>query len=269
MALAAMMGTTVIAAAPKNKKQDPAAPAAAAKRATVTLIADGQTREVQTAAATIAELFKEQDLRFGNDDRCSFTLSSPVKDGLRVAVTRVRNEVVVERKSIPFPTRQKLTGGLPIGKKKVLVAGKNGERSVKYRCYYKDGQLTQKLKLAESRTAPRPQIEVVGTRGMTLASRGYFAGRRVIEMVATGYGPNGNGKWGARTASGLRPGFGVVAVDPRFIPLGTRLYVDGYGYAVAGDTGGAIKGARIDLGYDSNSSAMAVGRRRVRVLILD
>jgi 3D (Asp-Asp-Asp) domain-containing protein len=61
----------------------------------------------------------------------------------------------------------------------------------------------------------------------------------------------------------------VVAVDPKFIPLGTRLYVDGYGHAVAGDTGGAIKGAKIDLGFDSNAEAIRFGRRKVTVRILD
>jgi len=60
-----------------------------------------------------------------------------------------------------------------------------------------------------------------------------------------------------------------VAVDPRIIPLGTRLYIEGYGYAIAGDTGGAIKNFRIDLGYNSRSEAMKFGRREVKVYILD
>ena len=65
-------------------------------------------------------------------------------------------------------------------------------------------------------------------------------------------------------------GYGVVAVDPRFIPLGTRLYIDGYGYAVAADTGGAIKGNRIDLGIDSKHDARNIrSMKPVRVHILD
>ena len=72
----------------------------------------------------------------------------------------------------------------------------------------------------------------------------------------------------------MRARYGVIAVDPRVIPLGTQLYieaVDGswtYGYAVAGDTGGAIKGARIDLFYDSHAQAISFGRRAARVYIL-
>ncbi|MBV8530446.1 MAG: hypothetical protein JO104_03940, partial [Candidatus Eremiobacteraeota bacterium] len=67
------------------------------------------------------------------------------------------------------------------------------------------------------------------------------------------------------TAIGRRAGHGIVAVDPRVIPLGTRLYILGYGVAVAGDTGGAIVGHRIDLGFDSIRDAMLFGRRDVTV----
>ncbi|MGH7683574.1 MAG: 3D domain-containing protein, partial [Vulcanimicrobiaceae bacterium] len=70
------------------------------------------------------------------------------------------------------------------------------------------------------------------------------------------------------TAIGLPAGFGIVAVDPRVIPLGTRLFIEGYGPALAGDTGGAIKGYRIDLGFNSYESAIHFGERPVRVFVL-
>src|SRR5206468_1120926 len=66
-----------------------------------------------------------------------------------------------------------------------------------------------------------------------------------------------------RTAIGLRAGPGVVAVDPAMIPMKARLYVDGYGYAVAADVGGNIKGDRIDLGFHSRGPAARYGRRPV------
>jgi 3D (Asp-Asp-Asp) domain-containing protein len=67
----------------------------------------------------------------------------------------------------------------------------------------------------------------------------------------------------------MKAGKGVVAVDPRVIPLGTRLYIEGYGVAVAGDVGSAIKGRRIDLGFGTYAEAIRWGRRNVRVQILD
>lgn len=70
------------------------------------------------------------------------------------------------------------------------------------------------------------------------------------------------------TATGARATRGVVAVDPDVIPLGTRLYIPGYGYATAADTGGAIKGDRIDLCFDTRSECMIWGRRTLEIIIL-
>jgi 3D (Asp-Asp-Asp) domain-containing protein len=235
----------------------------------VRLVLAGEPKALQTTAQTVGGLLAEQNITLGKDDRISASLTSSLKPGMTVWVARIRSEKAIERKEVPFSTKRTYSSGLRVGTRVVKQAGKPGEKTVVYRDYYKNEVRTSRVKISESYTKPQTQIEVVGTRGMTLASRGFFGGRRMVEMRATGYGPGGNGKWGMRTASGLRPGFGVVAVDPRFIPLGTRLYIDGYGHAVAGDTGGAIKGDRIDLGYDSDSEAARVGRKRVRVLILD
>lgn len=88
-------------------------------------------------------------------------------------------------------------------------------------------------------------------------------------MEATAYddSPEQNGPYGPYTASGTRLRPGVVAVDPSVIPLGTKLYIEGYGYAVAEDTGGAIKGMKIDLFMDS-ASAHQFGRQNVVVHVL-
>jgi len=91
---------------------------------------------------------------------------------------------------------------------------------------------------------------------------------RVLVMVATGYSPQEPGLTDS-TATGLRAQHGVVAVDPRVIPLGTRVYVEGYGNAIAGDTGSAIKGNRIDLCFDTLAECNAYGKRTVKVEILD
>ncbi|MCX6366534.1 MAG: 3D domain-containing protein [Armatimonadetes bacterium] len=103
----------------------------------------------------------------------------------------------------------------------------------------------------------------------SLGSLSRYEGKRVLTLMATGYGPGENGPWGNRTFMNTRVRFGVVAVDPRVIKLGTRLYVEGYGECRAEDTGGAIKGMRIDLAFDSDRVANQYGRRKVRVVILD
>ena len=76
---------------------------------------------------------------------------------------------------------------------------------------------------------------------------------------------------------GLTPGYGIVAVDPRVIPLGTKLYIEStddgkswsYGYCLAGDTGGAIKGNRVDLCYNTQYECIQFGRRNATVYIIE
>ncbi len=82
-------------------------------------------------------------------------------------------------------------------------------------------------------------------------------------MLATAYTHTGR-----LTATGTEPRVGVAAVDPKVIPLGSRLYIDGYGYARAEDTGGAIKGEKIDLFMEDESKVYNFGRRWVTVFVL-
>jgi len=74
---------------------------------------------------------------------------------------------------------------------------------------------------------------------------------------------------GYRTATGPWPSRGMVAVDPRVIPLGTELYIEGYGPAVAADTGGAIRGQRIDLYMDTKHECLQWGRRQGEVRVIE
>lgn len=94
---------------------------------------------------------------------------------------------------------------------------------------------------------------------------------RTIVMEATAYTDNANsqGQWVGQTATGMTPQRGIIAVDPSVIPLGTKVYVEGYGDAIAGDTGGAIKGNIIDVFVDTESEANEWGRKQVEVTILE
>jgi len=86
-------------------------------------------------------------------------------------------------------------------------------------------------------------------------------GARVITVAATGYSLSGH------SSSGVPVGFGVAAVDPSVIPLGTHMTIPGYGEAVAADTGGSIRGATIDLWFPSIAAANAWGRRSVTIAL--
>ena len=122
---------------------------------------------------------------------------------------------------------------------------------------------------------PEPKVIAVGTREplrVLLTSRGSYTYRKSFNMIATAYEPSERscGKYAdGYTAIGMKAVPGIVAVDPKVIPLRTKLYVEGYGPALAADVGGAIKGNRIDLFFNTVEEALRFGRRRLKVYVLE
>ena len=179
---------------------------------------------------------------------------------------------ITQREPIPFSTSRKATPQLRSGTSKTVQNGVNGEKEVVFKVTTRPDGVELHREKASERIVTKPVAEIVqyGQRA-TLPSRGYFSGRRMLTMIPTTYDPyhcGGDGR--GITASGLKARFGVVAVDPRFIPLGTKLFVEGYGYAIAADTGGAIKRNRIDLCVDSKHQARGItSYKPVRVYIID
>lgn len=109
---------------------------------------------------------------------------------------------------------------------------------------------------------------VENNNSLTGAPQNY---RKLIDMTATAYapGPLDNGKWNDLTYVGGKIQKGVVAVDPNVIPMGTKLWVEGYGAATAVDQGSAIKGNRIDLAFNSRQEALDYGIQKVKVYVLN
>jgi len=93
-------------------------------------------------------------------------------------------------------------------------------------------------------------------------------GKKTFTMQATAYSPEDPGL-NPYTATGTKVRKGVIAVDPKIIPLGSRVYIEGYGEAVAEDMGSGIKGYVIDVAFDTHREALMFGRREVVVTLLD
>lgn len=178
----------------------------------------------------------------------------------------------VEHRAIAPSTIHRLSLNLAPGASKLVASGTPGVLEVRVRYAQRDGGPVHHSVLSRSVvSAPKPRIVADGIGASPLArfeahglARMAFIARSAIEMLATAYTADSAGG-GGMTAIGRRAGYGIVAVDPRVIPLGTRLYIPGYGFAVAGDTGGDIVGDRVDLGFDSLRDAMSFGRCVVMV----
>ena len=125
---------------------------------------------------------------------------------------------------------------------------------------------SQQISAAAATTAPKsaadpPPSDTSAGSGGDTSSSASSPGGRTLRVSATGYALPG------RTATGMPVGWGVVAVDPNVIPLGTRMTVPGYGEAVAADVGSAVRGATIDLWFPTLSQARAWGRRTVTITL--
>ena len=194
--------------------------------------------------------------------------ASSVAGGARIEVVRRRFVTTTEITTLPFATQYRPDPNMFAGQRAVLSNGQNGSRLERTRTLYADGQPVRATLLGAVVNHPAVnRVVLYGT--LDTVSRGgqvvYFS--REITMVATAYWPDPAWSSGY-TATGARAQYGVVAVDPAVIPLGTHLYIPGYGFAVAADTGGAIVGHRIDLCYDTAWQANDWGVRTVDVFVV-
>jgi uncharacterized protein YabE (DUF348 family) len=132
---------------------------------TVTVAADGSTDEVTTTAATVADLLAERGLVPGPRDTLSVTRSTPITDGLVVALTRITSKRVTETEAVPFGTQKRSSSALYKGETKVVTAGKKGTRSAVYDVVMADGKVTsKKLVSATVSSPPVTQVVDVGTK---------------------------------------------------------------------------------------------------------
>ena len=173
---------------------------------------------------------------------------------------------------VPYAIIRRGSTSMELGTERVVRRGEVGREETVFADNYLDGKLIgSDAVLHRLVKPPVNEVTVYGT-GDTISRGGKtLRFRKVLYLRATAYTPGkeSNPAGDGLTATGLPARRGVVAVDPAVIPLGSRVYVDGYGYAVAADTGGAIRGHRIDLCMDSVAEAMDFGIQTVKVYLLE
>jgi len=234
----------------------------------VTMAVDGKAIQMHSGAATVVDLLHEHGVVLSGRDKVFPDRGTTLVGGMRVRVMRVREKTLVERSAIPYPVRTASDPRTPRGIVRVAAPGRPGLKELVWKVTTADGAVVHRERAGwRVVREPLPRVINVGTQ-LVVASRGEFAGKEMLQMVATAYSPFCCRGVDNITATGVHAGYGVVAVDPAVIPLGSRLYIEGYGYALAGDTGSRIKGLRIDLGYDTKRQAIQFGRRPVRVYII-
>lgn len=228
----------------------------------VSLLADGVLYKTRTLSSSVADVLAEIGVGLTGLDEVSPQLSEELYPDVQIQIIRVREEVEVEDEIALFETEWVGDPNLPID---TLLEheGAEGITRRRFRVLYRDGEMFDRsLEDVWVAQEPRNKLIVYGQRiepQTFIAEDGQeITYWRKIRMRATSYSASTAGvspsvPWYGITRTGDRMRKGVVAVDPRIIPLRTQVYVPGYGLGDALDTGGNIQFRRIDLGYDDHN----------------
>ncbi|MBO8159969.1 3D domain-containing protein [Thermosyntropha sp.] len=231
----------------------------------VFVTADGERKEVITTPVTVKKAVELAGVKLGEKDIVKTIPTQYTVPGQEIEVIRVTEKEVEVQEPIPFKVERTFDNTLEKGLTRTVSPGKKGLALNTVRITYHNGQEV-KREVIKSKVLVPPQNKVIALGNITSVSRGSLRldFREARYMKASAYTYTGN-----RTATGKVPEVGMVAVDPSVIPLGTRLYIEGYGYAVAADTGGAIKGNTLDIFMETREQCLKWGRRTVKVYILN
>lgn len=256
----------------------------------VTIAYAGRTTVVPTTRQNVADVLEEAGIKIDEDDTVIPSPETLVTPGMYIQVSLTDVQEITVHEKLPFAVREVEDASLLSGERVVVQHGREGVKEFQYRITYKNGvevgrELLKEAVLSEAveeivncGTLPPPNTFEIGK----IPAVKDFSYTKMEQFQATAYdlsfescGKYPGDPYYGITSWGVKARYGVVAVDPKVIPYGTKMYIESadgqyvYGYAVAGDCGGAIKNKRIDLFYNTHSECMNFGRRTINVYFLD
>ena len=205
---------------------------------------DGKWISLYSKPITVRKLLLNLSIELAKTDKVNFPLHHQLRKDEIIVINRIRYQEYEKDFVIPYTVLMKENSLVENGLKAIWQPGENGKLRKRFRNKIVDGELVQ-TQVLWKKTLKDPIEEIIAL-GTAQFSGPYL---KKIRMCASSYNPTVAqcDSDPFTTATGRRVRFGIVAVDPKVIPLHTKLYVSGYGYAIAADTGGAIKNNKIDL----------------------
>lgn len=262
----------------------------------VTIHYNGKQMKVTAYGETVEALLNRLNISTSGNTTVSAPLDTMTSNNMELFVSRTAREVETYSVPVPYNTVYQEDPTLPAGTADVLSQGVEGQKQCTASVLYVDGEETSRIILSETMTAePTDEVVAVGTAQVksaktegtpvggpaaeigdgiiTMPSGEVLTYTDVMHVLATAYTKTDEG-CNDITATGTYARVGAIAVDPRLIPYGTRMYIlsdDGayvYGIATAEDCGGSIKGNRVDLYYDTTAECFQFGMRNCTIYIL-
>ena len=239
------------------------------KRAQPIVVVRGESRQkFFTNKDTVGEALEELNIRFSKK-RLYPVADTPVTANVEIHVLDRGDKLSSEEAPSEIPVKYIDDESIPYGQEKLVEQGEAGKVKVIKKSVVSTGNMPKEVEIAREVLAD-PKYSVI-RRGVGMSVQtpeGRKKYTRIITAEASAYTIHCGSGTGL-TSIGLVPARGIVAVDPRVIPYYTKMYIPGYGVAIAGDTGGAIRGNRVDLFMDSYDEAINWGRRDVQIYILE
>lgn len=215
----------------------------------------GKEQTLWLVPGTVEENLILNDIAYDDDDEIKPSLSSRVGPDTGIRVDEVHYNIEEKKETVEAVDRVILDPSLTSGVQET-TEGNDGEGIFTYTTKYVNGKNRgTEREIKEWITEPHDSVLRLGTSGT--GNSGEYIVARTFTANTTAY----TARNGARGALGLGVHFGTCAVDPRFVSLRSELWIDGYGYAFANDTGGAVKGNIVDLYMNSKKQCLSWGRR--------
>ena len=222
----------------------------------VTIIADGETIETRTQGSLVGDALADAGVALVGLDYAIPSEDAELRPGMHIRVIRVQEETVTEETPLPFETVYQADPERELDQRAVIQEGREGRQETIVRVRYENGIEVERS--SEETVVIEPPVNRVIAYGTKVVLRtidtpeGPREYWRVLRLYATSYHPAALGGDDV-TATGRRLEKGIVAVDRRIIPLGTQVFVPGYGIGLAADTAPPRnRGLWIDLGYSDH-----------------
>ena len=237
----------------------------------VCLSLGSETKTVLTNAETVGDFLLEQGITLDETLRLEDFSEARIYEGKAIALTTLSNATQTDYETVPYNTQSTYSDTVEKGTTTVVRPGTPGTKTITTKIFYENGVEVNRIVTEEVTVEPVDEIVEIGTKDYIVTASGTHLKNavRALDYTATAYCLKGI------CAGGMRSQVGVVAVDPRVIPLGTKLYIEAadgswsYGFCIAGDTGGVIKGNIVDLYYDTYDECIQFGRRKAVVYVLE
>ena len=243
----------------------------------VTLIVNGEGKQISTFKSDVQDLLVAEGVKYDKNDIVTKDLDEKLNDGMEIEVINVTEEVIKESKSVPFEVNVVEDKDLLKGQTKVEEEGKAGENQLIYKITYHNGKQVEKT-FVEEVVSEKPinkivkkgtkveEVKMASSRGESsrkISSNANSKGKH-MSVVATAYTGD------SITSTGKKPKWGTIAVDPTVIPYGTKVYIPQFNKTfIAEDCGGAIKGNKIDIFMNDESSVYNWGRKTIDIYIVN